>query len=113
MKKYIVLSALLCNLCFASDIHIVGIDCLNLVKFNSGQDFVVVCIRPLQDTKTYLLKIQNNFDFITESYRLLLFRDPDPAGEAWWLDQLNRNLITKGYMIDAIINSDEYKNLSR
>ena len=73
-------------------------------------DTDAMTLTPYGDTN-YLLSITDNGKFLREAYRVALLRDPDPAGFAWWLDQLNTGKKTKEQVLKDFVNSPEYTKL--
>jgi hypothetical protein len=51
----------------------------------------------------------SNADFLTKAYTNVLGRTPDPAGYAWWLDQLNTGKFTKITALMGMSESAENK----
>lgn len=54
--------------------------------------------------------VGTNSEFVTECYRVLLGRDPEPAGLAYWTGEIDANRLSRADVIAAIRLSDEYKN---
>ena len=49
----------------------------------------------------------NNTEFVLWDYRVLLQREPDPAGEQVWCDQLDRGL-ARNALVKGFLGSNEY-----
>jgi len=110
MKKLTLLLLLFISTAVHPKITILGITCDDMVIVNPLQPppSTVVCIQALDKTRSYLLSVSDSFDFVTLAYQVLLWRDPDPAGEAYWFNALTSNRITKAQLLDSFISSAEY-----
>ena len=51
----------------------------------------------------------SNKDFVTQSYRDLLHREPDAEGLQYWIDDLEKRGQTRADVVANIKLSDEYK----
>ena len=51
----------------------------------------------------------SNKDFVVESYRDLLHREPDAEGLQYWIDDLEKRGQTRADVVANIKLSDEYK----
>ena len=51
----------------------------------------------------------SNKDFVTESYRKLLHREPDAEGLQYWIDDLEKRGQSRADVVANIKLSDEYK----
>ena len=51
----------------------------------------------------------SNKDFVTESYRNLLQREPDAEGLQYWIDDLEKRGQSRDDVVANIKLSDEYK----
>lgn len=109
-KRLILILLLLFSTIVNAVITIEGIWCDKLVTIGTE---VVVCVQPLETTKTYLLKFNNIGDFVIFSYHVLLWREPDLPGQMYWIKALNDGTVTKEQMLNSFINSAEYVNLRK
>lgn len=115
MKLLAVVLALLAGVASAEvRITIVGIDCMDLrAVVLSAQQATVVCVRPLPETRAYLLAIQDLGQFVTEAYQVLLWRQPDGPGWAWWRGEILAGRRSREQMVNALIDSSEYQAVRR
>jgi Domain of unknown function (DUF4214) len=93
-----------------SNLTIVGIACDELVVVNNS---VIVCVHPLAETLAGLLKISDDSDFVIQSYRSLLWREPDPSGLEFWVGTLVSGAFTRSQLLDAFVSSAEFVALHR
>lgn len=61
--------------------------------------------------KKKLFEISDQHEFITAAYRLLLKRDPDPEGKAFFVDGLNAGHFKRAQVLAVIEGSPEYRQL--
>jgi len=93
----------------ALTIRIVGITCDEWrVVSLEGDRATLVCVRPLAETRAYLLALPEPAQFIREAYQALLWRDPDGPGLAYWTGEVASGARTREQVLDALIGSPEY-----
>jgi len=61
----------------------------------------------LPGQRAYLLALPTDADFIAQAYTVLLKRQGDAGGVAYWLGQVQSK--SRNYVLDAFISSAEYK----
>jgi hypothetical protein len=94
----------------ADKVIVVDTNCVGLVVLSQ---YIVTCVNTLDVTRAYLLGIADQAVFITETYRLLFWREPDIDGAKWWSESLTAGRLTRAQMVDAFIHSPEYKTRAK
>ena len=90
-------------------LHWVGIECMDVKAVLLEADQArLVCVRPLPETRAYLLAIGPLDQFLREVFEVLLWRQPDGPGLAYWTAEISSGRRSREYVINAIIDSPEY-----
>lgn len=95
-------------------LEMVGVECLGMRAVGlTGEGATLVCVRPLPETRAYLLAILQLDRFLLEAYWVLLWRQPDGPGLAYWRGELLAGRRSREYVINALIDSPEYAAVRR
>ena len=71
----------------------------------------LICITTLATQRAYLLKVPGNSEFVTEAYRVLLRRAPQPAYLAYYVGLLNAGTASRERIIEVLVETAEYRAL--
>ena len=84
-------------------IEVEGISCRD--------ESMMICITTLATQRAYLLKVPGNSEFVTEAYRVLLRRAPQPAYLAYYVGLLNAGTASRERIIEVLVETAEYRAL--
>jgi len=71
----------------------------------------LLCTTDPKVQRVYLLTVPDDTAFITQTYQLLLQREPDAGGLAHYVQILNNQWATRANILDTIEASAEFKML--